>query len=634
MNEVYLQNMDMEEAVEIFLGSCNVEMEVERIKTEEAQGRITARPVYSINSSPHFNAAAMDGIAVRSYETFGATRLNHKRLKKGINYMVVDTGDPLPEGFDAVIMVENLIRISDDEVEIIEPAVPWQHVRPIGEDMAANELIIPTNHRITPVDIGAMLAGGVLEVEVYRVPRVGIIPTGTEIVKPGSELKPGDIVEFNSSIISGYVREWGGEPAVYEIVPDDRELLKRALERACDECDIVMTIAGSSAGREDYTSSIIEEMGRMLVHGVATKPAKPVILGLIQNKPFIGVPGYPVSCYFTLDNYLKPLLYKVNRQILPARPQIDAIVSHKLVSSLKEKEFVRIKLGKVGDKLIATSLNRGAGVIMSLVRADGILIIPRESEGYEAGEQVRVELLKDIREIEGTLVVIGSHDLLIDVLSDFLHARFPFYSLSSANVGSMGGIMALTRGECHLAPMHLLDFDTGEYNVSYIKKYLKDKRISLIKFVKRVQGFIVPKGNPKDIRNFTDLVRDDVTFVNRQRGAGTRLLLDYNLQKLGINPASIKGYEHEEYTHLQVAAQVASGAVDTGLGVKSAAQAFNLDFIPVGEEEYDLAIPTEFLEMDNVKKLLDIMRSDEFKREVDRLGGYDTSNIGTILHIT
>jgi len=298
---------------------------------------------------------------------------------------------------------------------------------------------------------------------------------------------------------------------------------------------------------------------------------------------------------------------------------------------LKHTEYVRIKLGMVEDKLIATPLSRGAGATMSLVRADGILTIPRNSEGIEAGEKVQIELTKNIDDIKNTIVSIGSHDLIMDMIGSLMHRKDSRYNLSSAHVGSMGGLMSLRRGEAHMAPIHLLDEETGIYNKSYIKKLLPDSRIALVKGVKRVQGMMVRKGNPKNIAAFKDFTREDVQFVNRQKGAGTRILVDYILNREGIDPDSILGYERDMTTHMAVAAAVSSGSADVGVGVLSAAKAMDLDFIPIGEEEYDFAIPEKYLEMDMFKQFIDIIKSEEFKDILLDLGGYGAEGIGEII---
>lgn len=635
MQNVYLSNIELEDAIKQFFNKLKTQIsQKESVATWEASGRVTAAPVFSIISSPHYNSSAMDGIATRSIKTFEASDRNHIELEEGRDYVVVDTGDPVPKDMDCVIMVEDLIRVDDKKVRIYKGAVPWQNIRPLGEDIVENQLIIPSNHSIRPVDIGAMLAGGVNSVKVFKRPAVGIIPTGTELVEPGVSLKTGDIIDFNSRVFSAQVSEWGGIPKRYDIVKDDFVLIKEAVKKAVSHNDIVLINAGSSAGREDFTSEIIRELGEVVIHGVAIKPGKPVIMGIIDNKPIIGIPGYPVSAYFIMEIVVKRLIEAYEGKGQKKFKTAEAILSRRVMSSLKYLEFVRMKMGYVNDKLIATPLSRGAGATMSLVKADGILEVPQSVEGIEAGTRVNVKLLNDEEDIKNTIVCIGSHDPIIDIISDMLHVNNKEYFLSSAHVGSMGGIMALKNDETHIAPIHLLDMETGEYNMSYIKKYLPGKSISLIKCVKRIQGLMVAKGNPFNIKNLSDIGNKKLKFVNRQRGSGTRLLLDYNLKKLGINPNDINGYEREEFTHLSVGAAVEAGDGDCGLGVYSAAVMMGLDFIPICNEEYDIAVPDQYLELGMIRELLEVLKSREFLSELDRLGGYDYSEIGKIINGT
>lgn len=628
---IYLSNYELEEAVKLYFSKISPTKQKEVIKTEDASGRITASPVYSKISSPFYNSSAMDGITLNSEKTLGANEKKHIVLEEEKDYIVVDTGDPIPREYDCVIMVEDLIKVDDKKVEIYKSAAPYQHIRPLGEDIVEKSLIVPSSHKIRPVDISAMIAGGVNEVEVYKRPVVGIIPTGTELVEPGSELKTGDIIDFNSRTFAAQVFEYGGIPKRYSIVKDDYEKIKNTIKKASEECDMVLVNAGSSAGREDYTSQVISELGQVYIHGVAIKPGKPVILGQVGHKPVIGIPGYPVSAYVVMEMFVSRIVESFAGEKPRQFKTVKAILSKRVMSSLKYLEFVRIKLGKVGDKLVATPLNRGAGATMSLVRADGILEVPQNVEGIERGTEVEVKLLKDEEEINNTVVCIGSHDPIIDVVADLIHVNRDEYYLSSAHVGSMGGIMALKNGETHIAPVHLLDMETGEYNISYIKKYLGDKPMALIKCVKRIQGIMVPRGNPNNITSIKDIKDKKMKFVNRQRGAGTRLLFDYNLKKLGINPREIDGYTREEYTHLAVAAAVENGDAHCGLGVYSAASMMGLDFIPVCNEEYDIAIPTEFLDMPTIKEFINIIKSQEFKEKLDELGGYDYSEAGNIV---
>jgi putative molybdopterin biosynthesis protein len=633
---IYISNMEVEKALELLKDRLKPFMDSrieEAISTLDSIGRVSAKAVIALVSSPNYNASAMDGIAVKAKATFAASESNPIRLKMTNDFIYVDTGDPILEPYDAVIMIEDVVVIDDNTVEIRNAASPWQDIRPIGEDIVANEMIIPSNHSIRPVDIAAMLAGGVNTVRVYQKPKVGLIPTGTEIIEPGEPLELGKIIESNSRMFEGLVKEYGGEATRYRPIPDDYQRLKQGIMKAVQENDIVIINAGSSAGSEDYTVKLIAELGEVLVHGIATKPGKPAILGIVEGKPVIGIPGYPVSAYFVFENFAKPVIKDFIRQPIPAKDVVDAVLSKRVVSSLKHKEYVRVKLGMVNDKLIATPLSRGAGATMSLVRADGILVIPQNSEGVEGGETVKIELLKNITEIKSTIVSIGSHDIAMDIMANLIHQNNSAYSLSSAHVGSMGGIMALRRGEAHMAPIHLLDEASGKYNIEYIKRYLPNVEMVLVKGVKRIQGIMVKKGNPKNIKDFDDLTSEDIQFVNRQKGAGTRILLDYILSQKGIAAENIIGYDREMTTHMAVAAAVSSGSADAGLGVLSAAKAMNLDFIPVGNEEYDFAVPLGYLKLPMIELFIQMLKSEEFAKELELLGGYSLESSGEVVHI-
>lgn len=629
--QVYLEDIPYEEARAAFLKAFAGQLlPPETQPVPECAGRVTAAPIFARLSSPHYHAAAMDGVAVAAQDTFGASETSPVRLSVGEDAFWVDTGDPLPPGTNAVIMVEDLHELPGGDLEIIQAVSPWENVRLLGEDMVQTELILPANHRLRPVDLGAVLAGGVTEIAVRRRPRVAILPTGTELVPPGKEPAPGEIIEFNSTIFAAQVTAWGAEPLVYPITPDDYGEIRVRVAQAAQEADVILINAGSSAGSEDFSARVISELGQVFVHGAATRPGKPVILGQVAGKPAIGVPGYPASAVLALELYLKPLLAQL-LGLLPEEPlRVRARLARSLTSPLGVDEFVRVKLGPVGGELVATPLPRGAALTSSLVRADGILKVPRGSEGIKAGTQVEVELLKNEAEIRGTVVAIGSHDLTLDLIANLLREKHPEFTLSSAHVGSLGGLLALRRGEAHLAGTHLLDEATGEYNIAYLQRYLPDQEVYLITLAYRQQGLLVPPGNPKNIRTLADLARPDVTFINRQKGAGTRVLLDWALKEEGIDPAAIQGYEREEYTHTAVAAAVKGGAADVGLGVLSAARALGLDFIPWRAERYDLAIPAAFLEHPGVQAVLEVIQSPEFKEQVSALGGYDLRDTGKI----
>jgi putative molybdopterin biosynthesis protein len=633
----YLEDIPLEEALSRFWGALseqgtNAPLSGEIVPVAEALGRVTCGPVWAAVSSPHYHAAAMDGVAVRAAETRGASETEPLRLVVPDQAIWVDTGDPLPPDRDAVIMAEQVQEIGEQEVEILAAVAPWQHVRPLGEDMVASELVLPENHRIRPVDLGALAASGQTEVLVRRRPRTGIIPTGNELVAPGTPLKPGDIVEFNSLMLAAAAEEWGGTAERYSIVADRPEDLKKALDKALGIDDVVVINAGSSAGSEDYTASVIAELGRVLVHGVAIRPGHPVILGIARGKPVIGLPGYPVSTMLTADLFLRPLIYQMQGLAVPRPELVEATMTRKLLSPMGEDEYLRVSLGRVSGRTVATPLTRGAGVVTSLVRADGIARIPRFSEGAHTGSPVQVELLRPMSEIEQTVVAIGSHDLAIDLLASFLQRRTPGMRLSSANVGSYGGLVALKRGEAHMAGSHLLDEETGEYNLAFIRQVIPELDFVLLNLSYREQGLMVPKGNPKRITNLEDLALPEVRFVNRQRGSGTRVLLDYELKQRGIEPESVIGYEREEFTHTAVAAAVMSGAADVGLGILAAARALDLDFVPLLRERYDLVIPRAHYESALLRPLLEVIHSDEFREAVSQMGGYGVEDMGRVMN--
>ncbi|MCI7618987.1 MAG: molybdopterin biosynthesis protein [Firmicutes bacterium] len=637
---LYLKTTPVEEAGKKYMQALEeagcLKPQTEVIDTYESLGRITAEAIYARCCSPLFNAAAMDGIAVKSAETAGASEERPLTLEPDTGYKIIDTGDPINAPFDAVVMAEDVTEEPGSDRVMITRSVPgWQHVRPIGEDIAAGEMLLPSHHRIRPVDIGVLLAGGILSMNVFKKPLISIIPTGTEIIMPHENPEEGDIIDSNSGMFAAMVTEAGGIPNRCGIVPDDYEQIKETVLREINNSDMVIINAGSSAGTEDYTVHVLREIGEVIIHGVAMKPGKPVILVIVQGKPVIGLPGYPVSAYLAFENFVTPVLKKLAGRDhgggrIP-RKTVKAVLSKRIVSSLKHREYVRVKVGKVGDKFVCAPLARGAGAAMSLVRADGFCVIPQESEGVEAGETVDVELYTDITRIENTLVSIGSHDMIIDVMNDMMAERFPGMNLSGTHVGSMAGLMALSRGETVIAPTHLLDEETGEYNVSYIKKIFPGEEMALIKGVDRIQGIMVKKGNPLGIKGVEDLTR--VRYVNRQRGAGTRVLLDYKLKQAGITPDMINGYDKEAATHMAVAALVASEEIDAGMGIKPAADAMGLDFIEVGTEEYDFAIRAENLELPQVKAFRQILESEEFHEKLAEMGGYGWHQSGRILTI-
>ena len=622
---------------------------VEEIPLDEhAFGRVTAEPIWAKISSPHYHASAMDGFAVRARHTEGALATAPLVLVFGDQASYIDTGDPLPAWADAVIPIENIEPVDEDgavaadqrkpyAIRIRAAVTPWSHVRPMGEDMVASQLVLPAGHILRPADLGAIAGCGHRAVRVARRPKVAIIPTGTELVPIGEPVKSGNIIEYNSMVMAAQINLWGGEATRFPITPDDFTVIKEHVSEAAQSHDLILLNAGSSAGSEDFSAKVVESLGQLLVHGVAVRPGHPVILGMIKpptsnlqpSTPIIGVPGYPVSAALTGEIFVEPLLARwLGRR--PAEPiEVEATLTRKMVSSAGDDDYVRVAVGKVGQRTLAAPLSRGSGVITSLVRADGIVIVPSGSQGMPAGEQVKVRLYRSPKEIERTIFAIGSHDISLDVMAQFLAARDR--RLASANVGSLGGLVALRRGEAHLAGSHLLDPESGAYNLPYIRQYLPGVPVRVVTLVGREQGLLVPKGNPKGIKSLGDLINPEVSLINRQRGAGTRILLDYHLDKLGLKPEVIQGYDHEEFTHLAVAAAVASGRADCGLGIAAAAGALELDFIPLFKERYDLIIPREHLGSVLLNPLMDVLADPAYRKMVASLPGYDLSPMGEVV---
>lgn len=633
MGFAYLTNVPLEQARREYLELLEhqgFEPQTQVIPVYESCGRVTAEAVYAHICAPHYTASAMDGVAVCARDTFGATETTPVTLHPE-QFTVLDTGDPVPEGRDAVIMVEDLVKNEDGSITIHAAAAPWQHIRQIGEDVCAGEMILPGHMTVTPAAIGAMIAGGVLELRVIRRPVVGIIPTGDEIIPPCTDPRPGDILEFNGSIFSAMVRQWGAEPVVYPIVPDDFDRIKATVEKASNQCDMVILNAGSSAGREDFSAQVIRQLGQVLYHGIAIKPGKPAILGCRGKTAILGVPGYPVSGIIVIEQFLKPLIEHWLKTAAQPEHYAQATLTRPVVSGLKYQEFVRVRMGAVGGRLMASPLSRGSGVVSSFMKADGILEVPQGLEGYEAGEEVTLRLLSPMEKLRNTLVVIGSHDPLLDELADMLHLGDPRLYMSSSHVGSMGGIMAIRRGEAHMAGCHLLDTADGTYNRSFIRKYFPKGDVKLVSCVGRQQGLMVARGNPLNICSFADISRQGIRYVNRQKGSGTRILTDYLCSREKVEPSDVYGYTREELTHTSVAAQIACGSADVGMGIYSAAKLYDLDFIPICIEEYDLIIPDHAWDSPMVQQLLTILRSDAFREKILSMGGYTADHPGQVL---
>ncbi len=502
--------------------------------------------------------------------------------------------------------------------------------------MVATQLVLPSGHSLRPVDLGAIAGCGHTSIKVARKPRVAVLPTGSELVPVGVDVKPGDIIEYNSLVLAAQIVEWGGEAERYPITVDDFDLIRDRVADAARGHDLILLNAGSSAGSEDFSAGVVQSLGQLLVHGVAVRPGHPVILGVIsppdqpdKKVPIIGVPGYPVSAALTGEIFVAPLIARWLGRPARQPQEVTATLTRKITSPAGDEDYLRVAVGRVGEKLLAAPLARGSGVITSLVRADGIAVLPSGTQGLPAGAQINVQLYRPLADLEKTIFAIGSHDITLDVIAQYLAEKNR--RLASANAGSLGGLIALRRGEAHLAGSHLLDPETGEYNLSYIRQYLPNVPVRVVKLVDRQQGLIVRKGNPDQILSLQDLARPGISYVNRQRGAGTRVLLDYHLARLSIKPENVLGYNQEEYTHLAVAAAIASGRANCGLGIAAAAQALDLDFVPLYQERYDLVIPLAYCDSALLAPLFDLLADPAFQQAVAAMPGYGVSGMGTVI---
>lgn len=633
--KIYLEDIPLDEAraklqAALLAAERAGALDGELVPLADALGRVTAEPLRARRSSPHFHCAAMDGYAVDAAATVSARETQALALSLGQDAYPVNTGDALPEGCNAVIMIENVNEADEETLLIYAAVAPWQHVRLMGEDMVTTETVLQVNQQLRPVDLGALAGCGHQDVLARRRPRVVIIPTGSELVPFEQEPGRGQLTEYNSLILSAQIREAGGEAQVTDIVGDDVERLREALADALtQEPDLILALSGSSAGAHDFTAAVIKSMGEVLVHGIAVRPGHPVIIGMAAATPVIGVPGYPVSAALTGELFVLPLI-RAWLGLAPDEPAtIAAVSTRKIASPIGDDDYVRVALAQIDGRIQATPLQRGAGVITSLVRADGLAHIPRFHEGVDRGGKLSVSLYQPLSAIERTLMIMGSHDPMLDLLATRLRLRSAAARSVSVNVGSIGGLVALRRGEAHVAGCHLFDPESASYNAPYLERYLRDEPVALVTFAQREQGLILPAGNPLDIKGIADL--RCARYINRQRGAGTRVLFDYLLQQHDIAPAEIPGYAHEEVTHLAVAAAVADGIGDCGMGLRSAAEAMGLDFIGLTWERFDLAIPRRHLEIAPVQALLETLNDADFKRELGAQSGYRSDETGRVV---
>ncbi|UWZ80382.1 molybdopterin biosynthesis protein [Geoalkalibacter halelectricus] len=633
---IYLHTLPVPEALERARAALDraALVATQRTPTHEAAGRVTAAPIYAHLSSPPYHSAAMDGYAVRAEDTFGAREEAPLKLEPGRTCFAVNTGQALPENTNAVIRIEDIITRADGALEIEAAAYPWMHVRRVGDDVIATELLLPQNHLLSPYDIGALLTAGVWEVDTWEPIRLTFVPTGDEVLdfttRPTPQ--PGQVVESNSQIFQALAHQWGAVTRRVPPVPDDPERLRAAVQEALEsDAHLVVVGAGSSAGSKDFTRQVFESLGQILVHGLAVSPGKPTLLAVAQGKLLVGAPGFPSSAIVCFEEIVAPLVAWLGHRQPPLRPRKDVKLTRKTASKLGTEEILRLAVGTCGEQALATPFSRGAGLLSSLTRAQALARIPANSEGIEQGAELEAELLVPEANLERVLLHVGSHDNTLDLLSNELMGLADPYRLVSTHVGSLGGLTALKDGSAMISGCHLFDPHSQDFNFPFLARYVPDIPLTLVNLAIRHQGLIVAAGNPKDIQGLADLTRADVNFVNRQRGAGTRILLDHHLQQTGIAPRSINGYQREEHTHMAVAINISSGAADCGLGIFSAARALDLDFVPLASERYDLLIPNHLLDDPRIVTLLELLRTTRIREKIAALGGYEVYLTGEIM---
>jgi putative molybdopterin biosynthesis protein len=608
----------------------------EKVALEVALDRVLAEDVYSAIDVPGFDRAAMDGFALCAEDTFNVDEQHPVRLKvlgeldagdtssyeasRG-QAIEIATGAPMPKGANAVVMVEFTKRESD-EVAVFRPASPGENVTGAGSDVMSGELLLRKFQIITPREVGILAAAGVDQVSVFRNPRVTIFSSGNELIKPGQPLTFAKLYDVNGPAITAAVMECGGQPKFMGILPDNFETIKSRLKSALEESDIVISSGSTSSGPGDLVYRAVDELGEpgVLVHGLTIKPGKPALVGLAGNKLIFGLPGYPTSALMIFHVLVAPIIRKLANRSDTQPTKVRAVSSMKFFKARGRRELLPIQLiARPNGQLAAYPMQGGSGAISSFALADGFADFPEAQEYVDEGEGMEVELFgKEL--MPPSLVAIGSHCVGLDVAFAKLREKDPAFLGRTVNVGSTGGFHAISRGEADIAGVHLQDEETGEYNVPFIKSFGLADSVVLVRGYNREQGLIVKHGNPKKITDVEGLTRKSVRFINRNRGSGTRFLIDRHLNKVAENAgtnleaisARIEGYGYEAKSHSAVAAAIKNDRADVGFGIRTVAVANGLDFIKLDDEKYDLLIERSRLDKVSVQRFIELIKSRDF----------------------
>jgi len=656
--KVFRQLQSLENATSTFWTAYHpTEASSERLKIQEASGRVLAEDVFSEIDVPGFDRAAMDGYAVVAESTFGVDDRNPVKLNvrgeveagnatayslsKGEAFEIA-TGAPMPKGADAVVMVEYTKRVGES-VEAYRSVTPGENVTGTGSDIMTGELILRNYQVITPREVGLLAAAGVAQVSVYPKPRVAIFSSGDELIKPGDSFTFGRVYDTNGPAVAASVAECGGEPKFLGILPDDYSVVRERVKAAMADADIIISSGSTSSGPGDLFYKVVDELGEpgVLVHGLTLKPGKPALIGLVSGKPIFGLPGYPTSALMIFHVLVAPIIRRLSNMMESRPDMVEATVPLKCFKARGRRELLPVQLLTAPDgKFVAYPMQSGSGAISSFSMADGFVDLPETQEYVEEGERLQVQLFG--RGISPpTLVTVGSHCVGLDIAFSLLRRNDPSFFGRTINVGSVGGFRAVGRRETDFAGVHLQDEETGEYNIPFIPRFHLEKSACLIRGYDREQGLIIKRGNPKKIQDIKDLMRNDVSFINRNKGSGTRLLIDMHLAKLASSRGSdletlareIRGYGYEAKTHSAVAAAVKNDRADVGFGIRTVAEVPGLEFIKLDDEKYDFLIPTDRMNKKSIVAFLDLLRSKSFSDVLRRRapGLTINSQSGTIL---
>ncbi|RDV05744.1 molybdopterin biosynthesis protein [Undibacter mobilis] len=608
-------------------------LSAERVALAEALTRVLAHDVVAAVDAPPFDRANVDGFALQAADTVGASdaapklfTLNAEVIACGDSPALevkpgtattIATGGVVPRGADAVVMIEHteLIGEGAPRIELTRAATPGQFISYAGSDIARGETLLRKGVRIGSREIGMLAASGLAAVDVVRRPRVAVISTGDELVPPGEALKPAGIYDSNGAIIGAAVVEAGGEAVPFGAIPDDRAALDKAVRSALGSCDMVVLSAGTSKGAGDLSHAVVAGLGApgILVHGVALKPGKPLCLGAVGKLPFAVLPGFPTSAIFTFHAFVAPVIRVLAGLPPEAAQTIEARVPVRVASELGRKEFVLVSLVDGDDGPVAFPTGKGSGAVTSFSQADGFIEIDALASALEADARAQVTLI-GAGAAAPDVTIMGSHDVALDVVVGALAERG--FAARTLAVGSLGGVAAATRGQCDIAPVHLVDPRSGDYN-----KHLVTSELSLVPGWKRMQGLVFRAGDARfEGKNAAEAIKmaltgSDILMVNRNAGAGTRVLIDRLLN--GARPA---GYANQPKSHNAVAAAIAQGRADWGVAIEPVAKMYGLGFIPVAPEYYDFLVVESRKARPAVQAFLAALRDEVTRARIRAIG--------------